>query len=155
MKRIIQGRNNKTRLNPDHAIKVVLKTTTLPSRPRGRVRLGNFLTLVVVLGVFIGVSGIEDASLIAMGILFALVVIWFVLENFVWQQYCRFNFTIYPVLIFDLAGVLARITSFEDNINLNRLIILVSVQMAFCCMAFLIRIALLVYKIRARANANS
>ena len=98
---------------------------------------------------------LETASMVGLGVLFALAIIWFILENFVWEKYCRFNFTIYPVLIFALAGVVTRISNFRSNINVTRLLVLAAVELAFFCLAFIVRIALFIYKVRARANANS
>ena len=101
------------------------------------------------------VGSVQDGSLIGLGVLFAVMIIWFIIENFVWEKYCRFNFTVYPVFIFTLAGVIVKLIHQHHTVSVTRLLIMASVELAFAVMAFLVRIALFIYKLKARANAGA
>lgn len=84
----------------------------------------------------------EDASTIALFFLLAIVVVYFVLENFVWQRFLLNVFTPYVVLIIALIGSLTRnystVNTTRNNI-ITLVILLIIVLFAFikCIMYFL------------------
>ncbi|CAK8696045.1 uncharacterized protein LOC143452257 [Clavelina lepadiformis] len=43
-----------------------------------------------------------------LGVSLLLIIVWFMLENFVFEKYCRYTLTIYPTLTFALSGLVLR-----------------------------------------------
>lgn len=52
----------------------------------------------------------DDAGTVALAVLLFEIILWFVLENFVWERYCRYTLTIYPVFVYALTAI------FVDNL---------------------------------------
>ncbi|XP_035698690.1 uncharacterized protein LOC118431556 [Branchiostoma floridae] len=50
----------------------------------------------------------EDASTGMLGLLLAITLVWFVLENFVFERYCRYTLVQYVVVVVALSGILDR-----------------------------------------------
>ena len=88
----------------------------------------------------------ETGSTIGLAILLLLIVVYFVVENFILEKYLRYMFTIYPVLILAFSGVVYKLQQSGSEQNL----ILSSVNLALSSVLFLIRIALSVYRYHKR-----
>ena len=93
----------------------------------------------------------EDASTVGLSILLFFIISWFIIENVIWEKYCRYNFTIYPVLILGSGGLVARLRVEGGTRNL----ILASVVLSISSLAFIVRIALSVYRSRSRNRGKS
>ncbi|CAK8688929.1 unnamed protein product [Clavelina lepadiformis] len=94
-----------------------------------------------------GTVSIEDGSTAALSLLWVIVVAWFILENFVWEKYCRYLFTIYPVIILALSGLIGRLR-FVDGANRN--LVLASVELGFVCVVLIVRVGLSIYRYKTR-----
>jgi len=102
---------------------------------------------------FAGLISNENATSISAGILLALAILYFVLENFVFEKYLRYMFTIYPVLIFAFSGVIYKLVTTGGS---RQNIIIASVNISICSALFITRIALSVYRFKHRqTNASS
>ncbi|CAK8688937.1 unnamed protein product [Clavelina lepadiformis] len=93
----------------------------------------------------------EDASTVGLSILLFFIISWFIIENVIWEKYCRYNFTIYPVVILGSGGLVARLRVEGGTRNL----ILASVVLSISSLAFIVRIALSVYRSRSRNRGKS
>ena len=69
------------------------------------VSIATCLNLVIFLHYNLGMDG-SRAATAALGILLCATLLWFIMENFVFQEYTRYVFTEYVVLIVALSGVL-------------------------------------------------
>ena len=88
----------------------------------------------------------ETGSSITLGILLAVTLVWFVLENFIWEKYLRYMFTIYPVLILAFSGLVVKVQELGAVQNL----VFSSVDLSICSLLFVARIALSVYRFKSR-----
>ena len=76
-------------------------------------------------------------------------VTWFCLENFVWEKYLRYIFTIYPVFIFAFSGLVEALKLAGSGKNL----MLALANLGIACFLFLVRITLSIYRICFRKLA--
>ncbi|XP_076813061.1 uncharacterized protein LOC143459705 [Clavelina lepadiformis] len=90
-----------------------------------------------------GTLGPVDGSTLCLSLLGAYVGTWFVLENFILEKYCRYNFTIYPVLILGLSALISRLQPL-DNASGN--LIIASVQLGIVVLAFCLRIFIALFR---------
>lgn len=90
----------------------------------------------------IGNLTVEDAGTVALTLILFELIVWFVLENFVFEAYCRYTVTIYPVLIFAFTGIFVRNYVFPYSRNQ----ILTITGLVLACLAFAVRIPLVVYR---------
>ena len=67
--------------------------------------------------------------------------VWFVLENFTWEKYLRYSFTVFPALIHGCVGVLVKLKCHHCNPGSKQNIIFASISLGFCILAFIFRIA--------------
>nr|XP_039255899.1 uncharacterized protein LOC120332669 [Styela clava] len=88
----------------------------------------------------------EDAGTISLSILLVEIIVWFILENFVFERYCRYTLSIYPTLIFAFSGVVTGmyVTPFSRNL------ILALVGLILVILAFFARVGLVIYRHRNR-----
>ncbi|XP_076814738.1 uncharacterized protein LOC143460930 [Clavelina lepadiformis] len=93
----------------------------------------------------------EDASTVGLSLLMFFIISWFIIENVIWEKYCRYNFTIYPVVILGSGGLVARLRVEGGTRNL----ILASVVLGISSLAFIVRIILSVYRSRSRNRGTS
>lgn len=94
----------------------------------------------------------EDCGTIALSILLFEIAVWFILENMVFERYCRYTLTIYPVLIYTFTAI------FVDNFVImtqgpiifprNQAIVLAGI--ALTSVLFVARIVLVVLRHRKR-----
>ncbi|KAL2085605.1 hypothetical protein ACEWY4_018925 [Coilia grayii] len=71
----------------------------------------NLLDALVNLGIVLKyVAGLQDpvVSSLILTLLFLAMLLWFILENFIWVQYIHYNFTVYPILILGLSSMFTR-----------------------------------------------
>ncbi|XP_039255900.2 uncharacterized protein LOC120332670 [Styela clava] len=90
----------------------------------------------------------EDAGTIGLSILLFELVLWFVLENFVFEPYCRYTLSIYPTLIFALSGVFSQnyVSPFSRNLAITLAALILAI------FAFIARIVLVIYRHRHRTR---
>ena len=93
-----------------------------------------------------------NASSVGAGILLGLILVYFVLENFVLEKYLRYIFTIYPVLIFAFSGVVYKLVKTGGS---RQNIIFGSVNLSICVALFLTRIALSIYRFKQRQSVSN
>ncbi|CAK8688936.1 unnamed protein product [Clavelina lepadiformis] len=86
----------------------------------------------------------EDASTLTLSLVLSIIVTWFIMENFVWQKYCQYTLTVYPVYILALAGLVGRLQNEEDA---TRNLLLAAIALGVAILAFLARIAITVYRL--------
>nr|CAB3262979.1 uncharacterized protein LOC100186076 [Phallusia mammillata] len=92
------------------------------------------------------ISMINGSTLILF-ILLAIVIIWFALENFVFEKYLRYIYTVYPVLIFALSFLIVKLAALPDG---NQNLIIASLDLAVVVIAFTARITLEVLRNKHR-----
>ncbi|XP_044147875.1 uncharacterized protein LOC122935968 [Bufo gargarizans] len=83
------------------------------------------------------------STTVCLSILAFEVVLWFCLENFVFDKYVRYTLTVYPVVIVALSGALDK--NFDKN-KPDRNDIYIAVLLAVACAAFVIRLALVLWR---------
>ena len=64
-----------------------------------------------------------------------------------WEKYFRYLFTIYPVVILALSGLIGRLR-FVDGANRN--LVLASVELGFVCVVLIVRVGLSIYRYKTR-----
>ena len=74
--------------------------------------------------------------------------IMFVMENFAYEQYFRYVFSIFPVLIMALAGLVARLIEIGALANL----VIAAIELALCVLALAIRITLSVFRLKPKKS---
>jgi len=84
-----------------------------------------------------------EGSTISLAILISATVLWFILENFAVEKYCRYTYTVYPVLILALSALVARLQHLPDA---QQNFILACIGLSVAAAAFLARIGLSIYK---------
>jgi len=88
---------------------------------------------------FAGGLSVAQASTVSLAILTAGTILWFIVENFAVEKYCRYTFTIYPVLIFALSALVVRLQPLP---NAKQNLIFACIALGVAGVAFLARIAL-------------
>ncbi|EDO40525.1 predicted protein [Nematostella vectensis] len=102
------------------------------------VTLASLLSLNGALIYAHGVSKVTAGTII-LSILAVELLVWFVIENFVLERYLRFTFTVYPVVITGLSGIIARNPS-----ETNRIFTIVLLSIAV--VLFIVRVGLSVWR---------
>ena len=97
----------------------------------------------------VGTISIKDASSAILAVLFFLIIVWFVLDNFVLNDYTRYTFTVYPVLILGLSGLVGKLR-FRRTSDQN--LIFSSVILGFCIVFLIIRVLLFLYRYNLRKS---
>ncbi|XP_047424510.1 uncharacterized protein LOC124995840 [Mugil cephalus] len=85
----------------------------------------------------------KDAATLSLSLLTAALVAWFVMENFVLDKHVRFILTIYPVVIWALAGVFTKNYNTEAPTDNN---IFIASLLGVACVLFAGRIFLVTWK---------
>nr|XP_039255897.1 uncharacterized protein LOC120332666 [Styela clava] len=93
---------------------------------------------------------VEDAGTIALSILLVELIVWFVLENFVFEPYCRYTLSIYPALIFALSGTFSN----DYVVPFSRNLILTLVGLIFVIIAFVVRVVLVYIRHKNRPRLD-
>ena len=89
---------------------------------------------------------VEDGSTIILCVLFSIIISWFLLDNFVFEKYTRYTFTVFPVFILGLSGLVAKLQNGGSTTNL----ILACLILEFSVLALIFRVALFVYRLKKR-----
>ncbi|KAG8443920.1 hypothetical protein GDO86_009210 [Hymenochirus boettgeri] len=89
-----------------------------------------------------GISNTTSAT-VALALLTFEMVLWFCLENFVFDKYVRYTITVYIVIILGLSGALHR--NFDKS-NPGQNGIFIAVALAVACAAFVLRLILVIWK---------
>lgn len=67
-------------------------------------------------------------------------ILWFLLENVIFERYVRYTFTVYPVVIMAMAGIFQKVEKFDKwNMNINSLFtaVLLAASVLACVIHFL------------------
>ncbi|XP_069464282.1 uncharacterized protein [Ambystoma mexicanum] len=104
--------------------------------------IATLLNFAVVLMYIGDVSG-ATAGTVALSILAFEVLLWFILENFVFDDYVRYTMTIYPVVIVSLSGAINKnyVPSSPSRNN-----IYLAVLLAVASAAFIVRLILVIWR---------
>ena len=79
----------------------------------------------------------------SISVLVGIAVSWFFMENFALYKYAQYTFTIYPVLVIALAGVVARLNTIpEAQLDL----VLAALGLVLVTLAFIAQIAIFAYR---------
>ncbi|XP_072912244.1 uncharacterized protein [Hemitrygon akajei] len=104
--------------------------------------IATLLNFAVVLTYSANIAMVTSGT-ICLSLLAVEVVLWFGLENFVFDKYVRYTLTIYPVIIVALSG------SLDNHYNATsptRNNIYIAVLLAIACIAFVARIAMVTWR---------
>ncbi|KAM6977669.1 uncharacterized protein FYW47_002448 [Aplochiton taeniatus] len=104
--------------------------------------IATLINLTIVMSYKGNLSQI-DAATVSLCILTVEVLVWFVLENFVFEKHVRYILTIYPVVIVALSGNISK------NYNASapsRTDIFTAVLLALGCVLFIVRIGLVIWR---------
>ncbi|KAI6652743.1 hypothetical protein LOD99_4129 [Oopsacas minuta] len=82
---------------------------------------------------------ISESSTLGLAIILMELLIWFTIENFLIEPYCRYTLTVYPVVIFAMSAIIANVIN-TGGINL----VLASLLLAVSVILFGIRILLVI-----------
>ncbi|KAL7373595.1 hypothetical protein ABVT39_010261 [Epinephelus coioides] len=104
--------------------------------------IATLINLTIVLTYNVEMSP-TDAATISYSLLAVVLLMWFVLENFVLDKHVRYILVIYPVVIWALSGNLDKNFDAESP---NRNGIFIAVLLASACALFIIRIVLVVWR---------
>ncbi|XP_062891300.1 uncharacterized protein LOC134338921 isoform X2 [Mobula hypostoma] len=104
--------------------------------------IATLLNFAVVLTYSANISTVTSGTT-CLSLLAIEVVLWFGLENFVFDKYVRYTLTIYPVIIVALSG------SLDNHYNATsptRNNIYIAVLLAIACIAFVARVAMVTWR---------
>ncbi|XP_046879835.1 uncharacterized protein si:ch211-161h7.5 [Hypomesus transpacificus] len=104
--------------------------------------IATLINLTIVMN-YDGSLSATDAATVSLSILTVVLVVWFVLENFVLDKHMRYILTIYPVVIVALAG---NLTKNYDASSPSRNAVFEAVLMGLTCFLFVVRIGLVVWR---------
>ncbi|XP_071769882.1 uncharacterized protein LOC139923080 [Centroberyx gerrardi] len=104
--------------------------------------IATLINLTIVLTYNANMSP-TDAATISLSILTVVLLVWFILENFVLDKHVRYILTIYPVVIWALSGNLDKN---YDAAAPSRNGIFIAVLLALACALFVMRIVLVVWR---------
>ena len=86
---------------------------------------------------------VEDGSSIALAILFVVIIGLFVLENLVYPDYFRYVFSVFPVFVFALTGLVVKLGSLGADRNLQ----IASVELGISVVCMIVRIVFSVIRL--------
>ncbi|XP_078487676.1 uncharacterized protein LOC100186076 [Ciona intestinalis] len=98
-----------------------------------------------------GLISIQNGSTVALILLLAIIIAWFILDNFIWDKFTRFIFTPYAVLILALSGIIAKLRPVTQSNPQN--LIIASVELGIVLIALLAKISLVTYRCVTRGTA--
>jgi len=104
--------------------------------------IATLINLTIVLIYEVNMSP-TDAATIALSVLSAMLLVWFILENFVIDKHVRYILTIYPVVIWALTG---NVVKNYDATSPSRSAVFIVVLLALACLLFVIRIVLVIWR---------
>jgi len=84
----------------------------------------------------------------------AAIIAWFVLENFIWEKYCRYIFSIYPVLILAFSGLIDKLRFPADQSLGNQNLIIASFTLGLVLVAMVARIIISVWRWKKRSQVS-
>lgn len=84
----------------------------------------------------------------------AAIIAWFVLENFIWEKYCRYIFAIYPVLILAFSGLIDKLRFPADQSLGNQNLIIASFTLGLVLVAMVARIIISVWRWKKRSQVS-
>ena len=88
--------------------------------------VANHLGLGSVM-LYVGDLNEETSATILFGILAVIAVVYFILENFVWERYLRYTYTFWIVAVWALIGIYVNNVDFSRNGIINLVLLIVAV----------------------------
>ena len=84
--------------------------------------------------------------MVLVGILVVLM-IWFALENFMWEKYLRYTFTIYPALVLGYVGIVAKLNASHSlchccHVSSQQNRILAAIILSICSLSLVLKLCL-------------
>lgn len=113
------------------------------------VSIATCLNLCIMLQHDIGANGTKAATGV-LSVLLLLIVVWFVLENFIFERYTRFLFIEYIVLIVGLSGIMKKHWT-DGHGNQGYVLFL----LVLSCLLFVVRLGIIYYKEMKGLNQGS
>ncbi|KAL1006235.1 hypothetical protein UPYG_G00069580 [Umbra pygmaea] len=104
--------------------------------------IASLINLTIVMNYNADLTAMGAAT-VSLSILTALVILWFVLENFVFEKHVRYILTIYPVVIVALCG---NMTKNYDSAAPSRNGYFIAVVLGLAITLFVVRVCLVVWK---------
>ena len=90
------------------------------------ITVANHLGLGSVM-LYVGDLNQETSATILFGILALIAVVYFILENFVWERYLRYTYTFWIVAVWALIGIYVNNFDFSRNGIINLVLLIVAV----------------------------
>jgi len=115
----------------------------------GWTTVATLINTAVVFAYELGAST-ETASLIALSFLGVLLLIWFVVENFVLEKYTKYTCTEYVALIYALSGIIAGVWEKNEAVAGLTLALLITTVILF-----VVRCIIIVFQSRKRASYDN
>ncbi|XP_078576131.1 uncharacterized protein LOC144861891 [Branchiostoma floridae x Branchiostoma japonicum] len=111
---------------------------------------GTWVTLACLLGfgtVLTYESGYdnEDVSTGILGLLLAIILVWFVLENYVFERYCRYTLVPYVVVVVALSGTVDKFFKFYGGFE-KRNAVVACALLAVSCLVLVVRFSLVIWR---------
>nr|XP_020659041.1 uncharacterized protein LOC110084221 [Pogona vitticeps] len=104
--------------------------------------IATLLNFTVVL-IYDGFISNKAATIISLCIFFFELIVWFYLENIVFDKYVRYNLTVYPVAILALSGILQK-NSISSSPDAS--VIITAVLLAVTCVVLCSRLGLILWR---------
>ncbi|KAH0621832.1 hypothetical protein JD844_023484 [Phrynosoma platyrhinos] len=104
--------------------------------------IATILNFTIVL-IYNGYASNVTATIISLCILFVELIVWFYLENFLFDKYVRYNLTVYPVVILALCGIMQK-NSIDFSSKASNII--TAVLLVVTCVIFSIRLGLVTWR---------
>ena len=108
-------------------------------------KINEFLIILIL---FL-VDGFVNASTGILALVLVIIIVYFVLDSFVFEKYTRYTFTVFPVFILALSGLVGKLRYGGSTQNT----IFTSVVLAFAVSFFAIRIVLFIFRLKKRNAA--
>ncbi|XP_078575442.1 uncharacterized protein LOC144861420 [Branchiostoma floridae x Branchiostoma japonicum] len=87
----------------------------------------------------------EDVSTGILGLLLAIILVWFVLENFVFERYCRYTLVPYVVVVVALSGLIDKYITFTGGLD-KRNAIFACVMLGVSSLVLVVRFSLVIWR---------
>ena len=99
---------------------------------------------------FPGPLSVASGSTLSLAIIIILVMLWFILENFVFEKYLCYVFTVYPVFIFAFSGLVVKLGKSGTSQNY----VLASVNLSLTVILMFISSGLYILRCHCRKKAT-
>ena len=94
---------------------------------------------------------IEDGSSVVFAFFFAIIILWYTLDHVVFENFTRYTFGVFPVLIIASIG---QVVKLQYSVYTFRNFVFAVCILAFCCFSLFFRIVFFICCMRARRRAG-